>query len=252
MASRQRFDIGKILDLPVELTLGELLDRSDATIKELAYNMQRATPRYRVRKASTKAADQDVGVASSSTALVASALVPPKVTAQAYEDDGQSRPVMITAWVHAAKMSRTLLDGGSVVELISERKINSIKPRPYVHTDGHLRVSLATDKVDVLTNYVLIPINVKGVEAMVKARIVKVDIYDLLLGLSWLRRVHFVLHNGLGQVTIAGDDLQTRYIPAQLVAMETGLPTVEFDEDDEESADRACQDLLDDQKNVLP
>ena len=78
------------------------------------------------------------------------------------------------------------------------------------------------------------------------------DIYDLLLGLSWLRRVHYILHNGLGQVTIAGNDLQTRYVPAQLVAMETGLPTVEFDEDDEESADRACQDLLDDQENVLP
>ena len=34
--------------------------------------------------------------------------------------------------------------------------------------------------------------------------------------------------------------------------MESGLPIVEFEEEDEESADRACQELLDDQENVGP
>jgi len=32
--------------------------------------------------------------------------------------------------------------------------------------------------------------------------------------------------------------------------METGLPIVEFDEEDEESADLACQHLLDEQENA--
>ena len=39
MSDNSRFDIRKILDLPVEISVGELLDRSDTTIKELVYNM---------------------------------------------------------------------------------------------------------------------------------------------------------------------------------------------------------------------
>ena len=50
MTSSARFDVKKILNLPVELSLGELLDRSDTTIKELAYAIQRATPRYQQAK----------------------------------------------------------------------------------------------------------------------------------------------------------------------------------------------------------
>ena len=53
MAGRTRFGVKKILDLPVEVTLGEFLDRSNVTIKELAYNMQKTTPRYRIRKVKT-------------------------------------------------------------------------------------------------------------------------------------------------------------------------------------------------------
>lgn len=58
MAGRTRFDVKKIFDLPIEVTLGEFLDRSDVTIKELAYNMKKTTPRYRIRKAKTRDAPQ--------------------------------------------------------------------------------------------------------------------------------------------------------------------------------------------------
>ena len=244
MVNRPRFDIGSIMDIPVQISLGELLDRSDSTIKELAYNMQRATPRYRVRKAADKAPGHAV--------LAASAILPPPVTANAFEDDGESKPVMITSWVHSLRLPRTLLDGGSLVELINEKRVNAIRPRPTIHTDGYLRVSLATDKLDTLTNYVCIPVNVEGVEAIIKAWVVQVDIYDLLLGLTWMRRVHCNPHYGIGKITIAGDDRQTREVPGQLVAMEAGLPTVEFEEEDYDSADYACQQLLDEQENAMP
>lgn len=39
-----RFNINQILDMPVTLTLSQLMDRSDSTIKDLAYNIQRSTP----------------------------------------------------------------------------------------------------------------------------------------------------------------------------------------------------------------
>ena len=246
MVTSKRFDINQVLSLPIQLSLGELLDRSDQTIKELAYNMQRATPRYRVRK--TAAAPQGAAKAPANQAtLAAAAMLPPHVTAFAYEDDGQSKPVMIMSWIHNTKLSRTLLDNGSLVELISRKKLNQLIPPPKIYTNGYLKVSLATDKLDTLTDYTIIPVNVQGVEATVKAWVVDVDIYDLLLGLSWMRRVHCNPHYGSGNVTITGDDSKERKVPAQLVPITAELPTVELN-DDEDSADLACQYLLDEQE----
>ena len=48
MVGHGRFDIGKIFDLPLEVTVGEFIDRSNTTIREMAFNMQRSTPKYRV------------------------------------------------------------------------------------------------------------------------------------------------------------------------------------------------------------
>ena len=70
-----------------------------------------------------------------------------------------------------------------------------------------------------------------------------VDIYDLLLGLSWMRRVHCNPHFGSRVITISASDGIFRQIPAHLAPMGTNLPIVEFDEE-EESADQACQHLL--------
>ena len=108
MIGQPRFDIGTMMNMPAEISLGELLDRSDSTIKELTYNMQRATPRYRIRKGTNVKSDK----APSRTVLAASATLPPPVTANAFEDDGESKPVMITSWVHSLRLPRTLLDRG--------------------------------------------------------------------------------------------------------------------------------------------
>ena len=189
MVTNKRFDINQVLSLPIQLSLGELLDRSDQTIKELAYNMQRATPRYRVRKA-TAAPQGAARAPANQVTLAASAMLPPHVTAFAYEHDGQSKPVMILSWIHNTKFSRSLLDNGLLVELISRKKLNQLTPKPRIYTNGYFKVSLATDKLDTLTDYTIIPVSVQGVEATIKAWVVDVDIYDLLLGLSWMRRVH--------------------------------------------------------------
>ena len=76
---------------------------------------------------------------------------------------------MIVAWVQSVKLGKTLLDGSSLVELISRRKLNQIVPKLRVNNNGYLRVSLATDKTDILTDYIIIPINIEGVEAFIKA-----------------------------------------------------------------------------------
>ena len=66
-----------------------------------------------------------------------------------------------------------------------------------------------------------------------------------------MRRVHCNSNYGSGAVTISGDDIQLRQVGSHLVLMKSGLPVVEFDEEDE-SADLTCQHLLDEQEKGWP
>lgn len=164
-----RFSIDEILKLPLTMEVGQFLDKSDIARQELALSMQRSTPRHRVKK-SPKAKNQTDPSSSSNMAIAA--LVqrePPTVTAHAFDDDGQSQPFMITAWIGSVKLPRTLIDGGSLVELVSRLKLQAINPPPQIHTDGYLRVSLATDVIYTLTNYIYLPVIVQGIQAVVKA-----------------------------------------------------------------------------------
>lgn len=70
---------------------------------------------------------------------------------------------------------------------------------------------------------------------MVKAWIGQTEVFDVFLGLSWMRRVHYNPHYGLGTLTISGDDMKVGTVPAQLFPMESGSPNVDFDEEDEEN-----------------
>ena len=76
---------------------------------------------------------------------------------------------MITSWDRTTRLLRTLLDEGSLVKLLSRKKLNQLNPRPRVYANGHIKVSLATEKLDVLTDYVMIEVNVEGIEALIKA-----------------------------------------------------------------------------------
>ncbi|KAL8707169.1 MAG: hypothetical protein Q9220_007754 [cf. Caloplaca sp. 1 TL-2023] len=156
---------------------------------------------------------------------------------------------MVTASIGNQKFTNALLDGGSLVLLISRKKLNELDPRPRIYGDGYIRVSLANDTLETLDKYVKVPINVQGVQATVRAWAVVVDVCDTLLGLAWMQRVHCNPNFGSGTVTIGGDDQQIREVPAALAPMETLLPVVEFDGDDEMTADQACQQLIDEQES---
>lgn len=69
MAGQARFNVKKIFDLPLEITLREFLDQSDITIKELAYNIQKITPRYRICKAKSRKTSQVPPATSFNTVL---------------------------------------------------------------------------------------------------------------------------------------------------------------------------------------
>ncbi len=81
-----------------------------------------------------------------------------------------------------------------------------MKPRLAIQRNGRIRVSLANDSVTTLDEYVIILINVEGVEAVIKAWLVNVEVYDLLLDITWMRRANCMQMFGEGKITIKGND----------------------------------------------
>ncbi len=98
MKNRNRFDVSRIFDLSLELTVEKLLNRSDITIKNLVFNMQRFTPRYRIKRfkvnvESEVSESEDVTVSM----IFSVAILPSKVTARTYENDDLSKSLMISS-----------------------------------------------------------------------------------------------------------------------------------------------------------
>ena len=182
MVGHSRFDVNKIFKLPIEIIVEEFFDRSEVSVKELAYNFQKAVPRYRIRK--PKAPAVNLNDAAPSNTILAAYNLPPVVTATVFDDDGQSMPLMVTFWIERTRLSKTLFDEGSLIKLISKKSVDKLYPRPRIYTDGHVRVSLANNTLTTLDKYVKVAVNIEGVECFIKAWIVNVEVYDLLLGVG--------------------------------------------------------------------
>lgn len=238
MRNRSRFDIQKMMDLMVTLPMGQLLNESQQLRKEFAWNLQLSTPRYRVKKPNATA-PIPIEEAMSNAIMRA-----PKVTAKALEDDGEIAPVFITTWIGNVQVNWSLVDNGSVIEVISKRLAMKI-PKLEVQHDGNLPVTLATDHRTTLRDYVYVPINCQGVEAYMKAYVCPVTVYDLLLGLRWQKRVQMKIDMGKGTLSITGTDGRERMIQSKLAPIDVlkQVPIVEIEEGfDEEEALQAIID----------
>lgn len=173
--------IDEIFKKPVNITAGQLFIISDTAVKQMAFSLKRCIPRYRVKKIRKLPTNEDDAIddALITNTAVKAVTTPLIITSRAHDDDGKRQPLMITAWVNDLRVPKTLLDGGSMVALISRTLVKKMSPRPLIFRDGLLRVSLANDDLTTLTEYVKIQVNVEGVEAMVKAWLVDVVIVFL-------------------------------------------------------------------------
>ena len=183
------------MGLEVTLPLGQLLNESQQLWREFAFNLQSSTLRYRVKRATKEPAISGAAVSHCNDSL------PPTVTSMALPDDGEASPMFCTAWLGSIKASRTLIDTGSIVDIVSERMLNQL-PKQMVHSDRHLNINLADNNKCTLHNYTWLDVNVGGVEAMVQAYILPVTAYDLLLGLKWQRQVRMNINLSEGEVSI--------------------------------------------------
>ena len=78
--------------------------------------------------------------------------LPSTVTSMILPDDGEASSMFCTAWLELIKASRTLIDTGSIVDIVSEHMLNQL-PKQMVHSDGHLNINLADNNKCTLHNY---------------------------------------------------------------------------------------------------
>lgn len=137
-------------------------------------------------------------------------------------------------------MSKTLLDGDFIVELISWSLVKKMSPRPLIFQDRQLRVSLANDNLTTLTEYVKIQVNMEGVDAMIKAWLDDIEVYDLLLGILWMRQVQLSQSYTNAKVTVCGQNSLPIEVSTKLLLIQIDLPGVELEPKEDMTADKLC------------
>lgn len=251
MQSRSRFDISRILDLSLELTVEKLLNRSNIIIKDLAFNMQRSTSRYRIKRSKINVENDTQKIETVQVSmLISTAVLSSKVIVRAYEDNDLSKPFMINFWIETQRLSKSLLNEGSLVKLLNRKVYNRMKPKPKVRTNEYIRISLVNDSIIIFREYVLISVNVKGIEAVIKTWLIDVKVYDLLLRVSWLRRVHCNQKYDQNKITVMKNDMTIREVSTQLMSMSINLSVMKLNEDDDWTTDEVCQYLLEEQEKA--
>lgn len=66
-------------------------------------------------------------------------------------------------------MEKTLLNGGSMVELINRELVGKMNPRPRIYKDSRVKISFANDATTTLSKFIKISVNVQGVETVIRA-----------------------------------------------------------------------------------
>lgn len=82
-----------------------------------------------------------------------------------------------------------------------------------------------------LSEYVKIPVNVEEVEAVLRAWLVDIRVYDLLLGVPWMRRVNCTQVYGKN-LTIMGNDFWVIDIPSPMIPIDMDFSTIKFDKNE--------------------
>ncbi|KAI9872187.1 MAG: hypothetical protein M1823_008240, partial [Watsoniomyces obsoletus] len=154
----ERYTINEALGQEVSLTMKQLLDISPPAMKQMAFALQLATPRYR----RVRVPQSTVRPAGAVNHAVAAGPRPPVVSTKTHQDDNQASLFFITAWVNDIPVDNTLVDGGSMVDLISSSVVNQMPGTP-IRRDDSLKIILANNKRMTLDGYVSVHVNVKGV-----------------------------------------------------------------------------------------
>ncbi len=182
--------------------------------------------------------------------IIFTAILLSKVMIRVYKNNNLSKSLMINFWIETQRLSKSLLNENSLMKLLNWKIYNKMKLKLRIWTDEYIWVSLINNFITTLWKYVLILINVKEIEAVIKAWLINVEVYDLLLRVFWLKWMHCNQKYDQSKIIIMKNDMIVRKISAQLMFIFTNLSVIKLNEDDDWMTDEVCQHLLKKQKKA--
>ena len=102
------------------------------------------------------------------TAAATSKFWTPPVIKTVTHEDKEVVCLYIDAWIEENKISKTFVDSGAVVELISQKVVQDLKLTVYCMDEKWI-LQLADDGHATVQEYVWVTVNISGVRALVKA-----------------------------------------------------------------------------------
>ena len=224
MRGQKQYSLQDALDdVTPKISFPQLLDVSPRLRRELAELLRSSVPRVR-RKGKGKTAQgstENVGVVKHT----------PLIMTEAHED-GEVHCLYIDAWIGDQLINDVLVDGGAMLDLISQKVVRKLRLEK--HLVKGLGMRLADDSLVRLDHYVWADVVVAGVIARIKAYVVPVSVtYKILLSRRWLKRVHGIEYHETNILQIEGMDRVRREVKGK-PATKDEVELVRIQEPDEE------------------
>lgn len=124
-----------------------------------------------------------------------------------FDDDKLSQLLVITLWAQGLQMKKTLLNKGPMAKLTNQKPVSKMTPRLSIYKDSRVKFNLANNTNTTLSKFIKIFVNLQEVEIVIRSQLVDVKVYDLLLEVSWMRRVDCTQFYKEGKITIMGQNL---------------------------------------------
>ena len=146
-------------------------------------------------------------------------------------DDSEVHCLYIDAWIGDQLIGDVLVDGGAMLDLISQKVVMKLKLEK--HRVKGLGMRLADDSLVRLDHYVWADVIVAGIVARIKAYVVPVSVtYKVLLSRRWLKRLRGIEYHETNTLNIEGMDRVRREIKGN-PAMKDEVEIVRMQEPDE-------------------
>ena len=248
-----RFNVNIIMNLFLILSLKQFLDKFDVIKLKLTESMQKSIAKYRVRKTNEQNRNQQKTTTSLIMTITKTKTKSSIIIVHVHENNEQSQSLMIIFWINNVKLSKTLINEKSMMKLINRQKFLIMKFAFFVRTNDHFRINLITNHVETFTNYIVFFVNVEKIKIVIKTYIVNNQIYDLLLNISWMKKIIFNSHYDTNEIIIIEKNEKKRKMSTQIFSIHVDLSTIKMNNDDEinDLIDVVCQLFLNEQLNWI-
>lgn len=229
-------------DVTPKISFPQLLDVSPRLRRELAELLRSSVPRTRKK---TKGGSSGQEMEASAATL---AKQTPLALTEAHGDE-EVTCLYIDAWIGKQLVGDILIDGGAMLDLISQEIVDQLKLEK--HIVRGLGIRLPDDSLVRLDHYVWADVIVSGVVARIKAYVIPVSVtYKVLLSRRWLKRVRGIEYHEINVLYIEGKDGVRRKVKGKPAAKQEveivrmGPADVGITEAESEEAEDAIETLL--------